>query len=246
VAAGAVLRSGADELVTRLFTAFETQPLRSVAALIDTVSDDAVEAWLYRGQSDASLDPIPTVDRPEAVEARGPLDRVAYERWLLEKFKKRALPFVVAPPPSDWEWLALARHHGLPTRLIDWTYNPLVALFFAVSRAGSRKDAALWRYRPEGDPLDPAAHPDPLEVERVAVFEPASVTPRIAAQRSILTAHPDPALGAPAPGRAEKWVLAAADFGRIRAELASLGVTPESIYPGLDGIAAALRARRVP
>lgn len=231
--------------MTRLFTSFDTQPLRSVEALIETVAEDRVEAWLYRGQGDASLDLLPTIDRPGAVEARGSLDRASYERWLLDKFKKRALPFVAPAPASDWEWLALARHHGLPTRLIDWTFHPLVALFFAVSSARATAEAVLWRYRPDAEPVDVAAQPDPFAIEEVAVFEPSSVTARIAAQRSILTAHPDPALGAAARGCAERRVIASSDFPRIRGELACLGVTPESVYPGLDGIAAALRAVRM-
>lgn len=230
--------------MTPLFPNVETQPLHTIQALIETVSGDRTEAWLYRGQGNAGYDLLPTIDRPEAVAARGALDRVAYERWLLDKFRKRALPYVSQPPTSDWEWLALARHHGLPTRLIDWTYNPLVALFFAVWSARPTAEAVLWRYLPDTEPIDIAKHPDPFALEEVAVFEPASVTVRIAAQRSILTAHPDPELRAPAPGRAERRVIAPDDFARIRGELACLGVTPESIFPGLDGIAAALRHQR--
>lgn len=67
------------------------------------------------------------------------------ERNLIKQFKKYAHPHIV-DRDTEWHWLSIAQHHGLPTRLLDWTYSPYVALHFATCALEHfRSDAAVWK-----------------------------------------------------------------------------------------------------
>jgi hypothetical protein len=68
----------------------------------------------------------------------------AQEKHLLTSFRKYALRNAV-PGDFVWNWLSLAKHHGLPTRLLDWSYSPYVALHFATANLHNfDEDGAVW------------------------------------------------------------------------------------------------------
>lgn len=91
----------------------------------------------YRGLSDAGYDLSTSLMRLGEGYER-------LEKHLLRNFRKYAHRDAV-PDDSNWNWLTLAQHHGLPTRLMDWTFSPYVAMHFATANLDSfHIDGVIW------------------------------------------------------------------------------------------------------
>lgn len=187
--------------------------------------------WLFRGHSNPSWKLIPKAGREEFASYD---DERFFRAW-----KRRAIEFVSLPYDFDWGWLAIAQHHGLATRLLDWTFNPLAAAFFAVSE-GSDSDAVIYAYK-KATTIDPD-QTKPFEIEGVEKFKPMGVVPRIIRQGGIFTIHGNRTRPLEETmdktDVLEKIIIARSYRDELVFELSQYGVNKATLFPDLDGLSA--------
>jgi hypothetical protein len=182
---------------------------------------------VYRGVGNASYQLIPKVGRLPKYDA-------ALEEDLLRLFRIHAAPYLATNPINPWEWLAIAQHHGLPTRLLDWTRNPLVAAYFAVEKdCEESSDSAIYAFS-ANDELDLETLPDPLKVTVEGVVFPGHITPRIVAQSGLFTIHPNPTESLRGP-KVDKLIIPGSLRKDLKKILFAYGLHRGTLFPDLDG-----------
>jgi hypothetical protein len=112
-------------------------------------TDELRGPWCFRGQKEAKWTLDTSLDRAVKREFPGGydhVDREPEERELLVRFQQQAHQYVSQSPNSEdlSSWLALMQHHNVPTRLLDWTESPYVAMFFALEDKSDEGWSAAW------------------------------------------------------------------------------------------------------
>ena len=181
-----------------------TKTVKSIEELVRKLKKDVAghegPVW-FRGHSDESWRLIASFAR---------LNNAPSEKNMIKKFKQNGTLLVDPRPNSLLDWLLIMQHHGVPTRLLDWTESPLVAAYFSTNKLND-KAGVLWVLRPVElnkisgvnpeyeydipsieDVILKTYEPESLAGERTSTLLPISVilprnNPRMQAQLGVFT-----------------------------------------------------------
>lgn len=230
-----------------------------------TFSDSKYKSWAFRGHADADWPLFSSLSR---YFTSFNVHRDAWqeqENRILRIFKRKSHLFLDHIPDEDdsFEWLALMQHYGAPTRLLDFTWSPYVAAFFALERA--TKDVAIWALSPprvnntirtitgqkinEGG-IGPWVKGNyekyflPNDKKFVIIGDPYRMNRRLIAQSGtfLMPGILDMPIEEIVPQDAiRKFVLITSRLRKkAMAELYTMNINYATLFPGLDGLARSL------
>lgn len=203
---------------------------------------------IFRGEKRKTHKLLPGIARQDLKTSLGEKFKKIDEGLLLRQFKERAHRFV-EKGYDDLSLLVLAQHHGLPTRLLDWSYNPLVAVYMATEHGFKENE------RPESSAIYVwENYPRPViglklslheiqRLQKVKVISPAHLDIRIVNQRGLFSLHPHPwkPFESSEKIKITKVEIAHGYRRNLRKLVNILGINESVIYPGLDGLSRHLK-----
>ena len=154
--------------------------------------------YIFRGLNNLSYSLIPKIGR-DAYISRCKTDSIVdelqdMEEQIMHDFIKMSIPHMDLRNLSAWDQWTIGQHHGLPTRFLDWTENPLIAAYFATENA-NKNDVAVYvvdktQFNSNTDEdLDVFSLSDEDEI---VLYSPSNIHPRIIAQKGVFTVHKNP------------------------------------------------------
>lgn len=190
------------------------------------------EVDFFRGQSSKENPLIPSIGRFYSYGQEKVL--LQFEREIFEDFKRKYSMFSEVRPRNDKEFLFLAQHYGLPTRLLDWTYNPLIALYFACN-ADFDKDGIVYHCMPfSRSEYDERG--DILTFPDLTILVPNLTDVRYKNQNGLFTLYSRPWEDQMSKHANTHYIVPAKVKNHILNKLEKIGMTRSYIMPSLDSL----------
>jgi hypothetical protein len=221
-----------------------TMPIQTVRQFMEKVWDTPKKTHtgkrIFRGQAERW--PL-TPKLFRAHETMSVKEIEELEKKLMKAFQEEALYLLPSVPTSPADLTSLAQHHGLPTRLMDWSSNPLMALFFTVENR-SPKEPTVWIYDVTEKQLRDGRYTEsPSDVELTTIVQPIRHSSRITAQSGWQMIHrfhgnrerkvrPLESMEYHR-GRMTTITIDPKKAGKIRAELHAMGIHHTTVYGDL-------------
>jgi hypothetical protein len=187
-------------------------------------------SFKFRGQSNSEWRLVPKAGR-ETLKDQD--DQLLFKHW-----KRRAIAFLKKDNLNNWELLAIANHYGVPTRLLDWSQNPLIATLFCCME-NFEKDGAVFICHPVKYADTVKLEPFNVEQDRVLFIQPNASSFRIINQLGYFSIHNKPSLElSEESGKVpiEKVIIPKIFKKEIVFILNQFGINNLLIYPDLDGL----------
>lgn len=197
--------------------------------------------FLFRGQpNDKPL--LPRIARRDPNK-----DTTELEEKMIKEFRRRLARDRDIAAMDDWDILVYAQHHGLSTRLLDWTTNPLLALWFACCDLESSSDGHVFLLPvKDTELLDTSVEKDPFKIKKTYIVKPNLNNSRVRAQSGWFTAHRyskknrkfvDIHNNTSIDENVKKKSIHRDNKSDILKTLDKFGINEESVYPGPEGTA---------
>lgn len=183
---------------------------------------------LFRGISDKNFKLIPSLFRHKDLG-----DPKIREKNLMWVFKAQSKAHLINTPSNEIEWLTIAQHHGLPTRLLDWSLSPLVSAFFAVKN-DFNKDGAICIY--DKEQFSQEENINIKNLDAIVSFFPSHVTKRISAQSGMFTVHPLKNSELKKEDLTKTIIIKKEIKVEILSKLVKYGIHHSTMFPDLDGL----------